>query len=454
MISRGLEGGRFELEDGLGESDPGVSTLPSKGGLLLASLLCRRAYSAVAFERAMLSAWAPLWGVSMTKLEENLFLFRFDHKIDLNKVLREGPWRFNQFLVVMTEVIDDSPVNRTLLTSVTLWVQTYGIPVLRQTEQVARFVGSLLGKAISVDLGPGGNRYPYLLIRVEVDIRGALPKGTTLVLNRQDVPVKFRYERLFEFCYWCGLLDHVLEDCEEFFEKGQHVRDCGYDESLRIVPPRQGYVMYQAARAPQFSPRPLLTNASLSRYGVNLSGMGSSGLVALPGFLPVSQGPASVGLVPKLALPEPTSALALLHQVSTQRPLALLVSGSSVESLASQDIGFDKYASLGSGSREESLLVFQTGATSPLKKAGKNVKIHRRALNSEKASALDLCKRKEADGMGSEDEGNQSGRKKRINEEMTVNLNVTAGDGFSTQTRLENRVSRFGLWRLGILDGS
>lgn len=57
----------------------------ANGGLLLTSLLYRRAFAASAFERAMLSASAPIWGVSMTKLDENLFIFRFDHMIDLKR---------------------------------------------------------------------------------------------------------------------------------------------------------------------------------------------------------------------------------------------------------------------------------------------------------------------------------------------------------------------------------
>lgn len=267
--------------------------------------------------------------------------------------------------MVMREVSDDSPLNRTLLTSVMFWVQVYDVPVLRQTEYVSRFMGNLLSTVVSVDLGPGRNRYSYLRIMVEVDIRGALPKGTTLVLNRKDMPVKFKYERLFAFCFWCGLLDHVIDDCEDFFDKGQRFKDCGYDESMRVVPPRQGYGSTQAVRAPQIAPRPLLTNDAMSRYGMSSNFFGSSGLVAPPGFLPVPQlttvsqqvsltPGSSLGLAPgqvdfssilqpPLALPAPKSTMALLQQVSMQCPTSNSESTSSVVPSIIQGGGHSSY---------------------------------------------------------------------------------------------------------------
>lgn len=72
--------------------DPGIgpNARPSAGGLLL----------------------APIWGVFMNVIEVNMFLFRFEHQIDLIKVLRDGLWRFNQFLLIAREVFDVIPLDR------------------------------------------------------------------------------------------------------------------------------------------------------------------------------------------------------------------------------------------------------------------------------------------------------------------------------------------------------
>lgn len=154
-------------------------------------------------------------------------------------MLRDGPWRFNQYLIVMKEVSENSPMDRASLSSIPLWVQIYGIPILKQTEQVARYVGGLLGKVISIDLAQGRNRYPYLRVRVDMDIRRPLSKGTTLVCSGTDKKIEFRYERLFLFCFWCGYLDHIMEDCLDFMEEGGDLSQCPLDETIRGVPPRQ-----------------------------------------------------------------------------------------------------------------------------------------------------------------------------------------------------------------------
>lgn len=38
-------------------------------------------------------------------------------------------------------------------------------------------------------------------MRVEMDIRGSLPKETTIVYNGEDVKIEFKYERLFLFLF-------------------------------------------------------------------------------------------------------------------------------------------------------------------------------------------------------------------------------------------------------------
>lgn len=60
---------------------------------------------------------------------------------------------------------------------------------------MARSIVELLGTVLQVD-----NKYPYLRVRVDMDIKGPLPKETTLVYNGEDKKVQFKFERLFQFC--------------------------------------------------------------------------------------------------------------------------------------------------------------------------------------------------------------------------------------------------------------
>lgn len=268
----------------------------------------------------------------------------------------------------MKEVTDDTSLVH-ILTSIPFQIQVYDVPVLRKTEHVARFVGNLLGTVMAVDFVPGRNQYSYLRVRFGVDIRGALPKSTTLVINAAGKTVKFKYERMFSFCFWCGFLDHVVDDCVDFFEKGQRYEECGYDESLRGILPRPAYAPVPAFRASQVVPHPLLTYVALSRYGGKSSLNGTSGLVAPLGFLPLPQRPqpiqqaplpsllvsgsmlnslgTTLGSVPTLAHPASTLAMAFLQKVSLIRPSGSVDSMVSMGSSLFQSGGQISLDSLG-----------------------------------------------------------------------------------------------------------
>lgn len=78
------------------------------GGYLVGSLLQKRRFSASSMERLMIEKlWNPLFEVQMQEVERNLFLFGFEHQMDLKKVVREGPWRFNKHFLILQEI--DSP---------------------------------------------------------------------------------------------------------------------------------------------------------------------------------------------------------------------------------------------------------------------------------------------------------------------------------------------------------
>lgn len=39
--------------------------------------------------------------------------------------------------------------------------------------------------------------------------------------DKQSYKIYFQYERLGNFCYACGALDHLLRECDEFNEDGR-----------------------------------------------------------------------------------------------------------------------------------------------------------------------------------------------------------------------------------------
>lgn len=55
----------------------------------------------------------------------------------------------------------------------------------------------------------------FLHIKVELDLRKPLKRGTVVRYQGKDQRVYFRYERLPTFCFACGRLGHQLKDGED-----------------------------------------------------------------------------------------------------------------------------------------------------------------------------------------------------------------------------------------------
>ena len=61
-----------------------------------------------------------------------------------------------------------------------------------------------------------GKARGFLRVRVMVNMDRPLSKGCWIVRGQnRETWVKFRYERLQDFCYRCGYVGHVLMECNK-----------------------------------------------------------------------------------------------------------------------------------------------------------------------------------------------------------------------------------------------
>lgn len=52
----------------------------------------------------MASLWRPVYGAKMVESWPNLLLFSFGNKIDMHRLLDEGLWRFDDYLLLLKEI--------------------------------------------------------------------------------------------------------------------------------------------------------------------------------------------------------------------------------------------------------------------------------------------------------------------------------------------------------------
>ena len=97
------------------------------------------------------------------------------------------------------------------------------------TEEVGKDLGSKLGKYIESDKRPWlSEQAKFMQIRVDIPIDKPLQRGGNIVnLEGEKYWVTFKYERLPNFCFLCGVLGHDEKHCSGFQGKSEDHRQYG-----------------------------------------------------------------------------------------------------------------------------------------------------------------------------------------------------------------------------------
>ena len=117
----------------------------------------------------------PLWktrhSFTIQDLGKNCLAFVFEDAMDLERVLVNKPWSFEKSLVVFQRLMEDGPINDTLFSHVSFWVQLHNLPIRRMTEEVAIAIGKSIGgveKVAASDDDKGGENCMRIRVRMDV----------------------------------------------------------------------------------------------------------------------------------------------------------------------------------------------------------------------------------------------------------------------------------------------
>lgn len=94
-------------------------------------------------------------------------------------------------------------------------VQVYELPIRFVSENILQSIGMYIGKYVKADPSSlAGTWKPYVCIRVSINI--GKPLKQRMRIKREGwnwIWIDFRYERLENFCFVCGIQGHVEREC-------------------------------------------------------------------------------------------------------------------------------------------------------------------------------------------------------------------------------------------------
>ena len=151
-------------------------------------------------------------GVQILDVGTNLFQFKFTSEFDMERVLRGGPWTFDNQLLMLKRWSKGMTSKNTRLEHASLWVQIWDAPFDMVTSVVAAEIGSRLGIVEEVEKRKNqDDQNLFMRVRVALPISKPIRRGAFVASSEgHRTWCKFKYERLPLFCHFCGILGHDL----------------------------------------------------------------------------------------------------------------------------------------------------------------------------------------------------------------------------------------------------
>ncbi|CAH9135811.1 unnamed protein product [Cuscuta epithymum] len=166
------------------------------------------------FRDIMASVWKPEYGVTITEISSRRYVFQFYNEEDVIRVTDEGPWLFDQNLIVMSRLKEGDIPLSVPLNKAEFWIQVHDIPVGYFTIENAERIGNFLGTFIKADENNFSENWEsFMRIRVCIDLGKPLKRKLVLQKEGVNFRVRFCYEKLPSFCFLCGVIGHAESHC-------------------------------------------------------------------------------------------------------------------------------------------------------------------------------------------------------------------------------------------------
>lgn len=146
-------------------------------------------------------------------LSRDKFQFIFEREEDLVTVLRDRPWSFNHWTMLLERWTPSPPPD--FLTKFEIWIRIRNIPHNYYTVETMEELAKAIGKVVEIAYDPKvSQKSDFIRAKVLYDI--AKPARDEKVLNIKDsdpVIISYEYEKIRRKCNHCFRLTHEKPKC-------------------------------------------------------------------------------------------------------------------------------------------------------------------------------------------------------------------------------------------------
>uniref|UniRef100_A0A803LAB8 Reverse transcriptase zinc-binding domain-containing protein n=1 Tax=Chenopodium quinoa TaxID=63459 RepID=A0A803LAB8_CHEQI len=209
---------------------------------LVGKLLTTKPFNVEAMKHTLTSVWKLQGNVIIKMVEMNLFVFQFFNEADKEKVIDGCPWFFDGKLLVLKEIKGEEQPSEVEFKFAPMWVRLLDVPFNKRNKKTMTEIGDFLGCFLEADDSDPLGWGEFLRIKVMIDIAKPLRRGLFLATGPSSSKwVALKYERLDEFCFFCGRLDHTEMGCSFKDEAKEVNADIVYQYGpwLRASPRKQ-----------------------------------------------------------------------------------------------------------------------------------------------------------------------------------------------------------------------
>lgn len=186
---------------------------------LVGKLLTKKTFSRLGLRSMMERAWKEMGLLKIEELGENLFLFQFRKSADREVAMVNGPWNYDNQLLLLKHMQKDESPGKIDFKTAQLWIQIYDLPIHAMTHKIGESIGGKVGRVLEVKTdGDGVGIGSCLKVRVEIEVDKPLVRRVKLNIDEGKGETKWvylRYERLPYYCAVCGRLGHQDRECHQ-----------------------------------------------------------------------------------------------------------------------------------------------------------------------------------------------------------------------------------------------